>query len=976
MLQLCQKYNDIFHLDDTPLSFTNQIKHQINTTDEVPVFTRSYRYPHVHKPEVEKQIKEMLKQNIIQASNSPWSSPIWMVPKKQDASGKVKWRLVVDYRKLNEKTVSDRYPIPNINDILDKLGRCQYFSVLDLKSGFYQIEMDPKYILKTAFTVDDGHRGHYEYLRMPFGLKNAPSTFQRMMDTVLRGLKNVTVYMDDLIIYSSSLQEHIQDLEAVLQRLRESNLKVQLDKTEFLKKETPFLGHIVTAEGVKPDPSKIKSIQQFPIPKTNKEIKSFLGLLGYYRKFIPNFAHLTKPMTACLKKGKKIELTTEYINCFEHCRNLLMNDPILQYPDFEKDFNLRTDASNFALGAVLSQGPIGTDRPVAYASRTLNDTKVKYSTIEKELLAIVWATKYFRPYLYGRKFNIITDHKPLQYLMNMKEPNGRLTRWRLRLEEFDYKIIYKSGKSNSNADALSRVQICNNELENMSLSCDEDDLPLSMFVNQSKIPAEETVDNIECSSTIHTELENPILEIPISDQQINTFDNQLFIDFVLHSPTETRTIEVFPGKKRMIVQINKNNVKEYIIQLFQEHIKPNIKYGIFVSDTQSIPEITSILQRIYKHSAFKLIFCKSKVDDVICKEKQFQIIKNVHEGKTNHRGIQEIEKSIKSHYYWPNIKRSITEYINNCTICQTSKYERNPSKLNFQIVPIPEKPFDVLHIDTFTVNRQKFLTIIDVFSKYAQAYPLDSVTGLSVINALTIYISHHGVPISVTADQGTEFKNLLIQEFFNLHKIKLHFISVNNPQSNGAIERFHSTILEHIRVLSVTQPDLNTNQLMVYAVIGYNNSIHSATNKKPVEIINGHTNSRDPFDINLEILYLQNYVNKNKDVTKQLYSEINKKLMSNQEKTMQIANKDRQDALVYDEGKALYVKNPLAVRHKTKARYLGRRIKRNLDLKVIDDRNISHHKRILRKPLKGQTSLFQDRGDDPGPSSSHHGACG
>lgn len=929
LLQLCTNFSDVFYKENTPLTFTNQIKHCINTFDEIPIFSRTYRYPHVHKNEVDRQIKSMLEQNIIRASNSPWDSPIWIVPKRVDSTGEKKWRLVVDYRKLNEKTVSDKYPIPNIDDIFDKLGKCQYFTVLDLASGFHQIEMNPSDIAKTAFSVDtgnDGYRGHYEYLRMPFGLKNSPSTFQRVMDNVLRGLKNVLVYMDDIIVYSTSLQEHIQNLEDVFQRLRESNFKVQLNKCEFMKRETPFLGHIVTAEGIKPDPGKVKAIQNFPIPKTTTEIKSFLGLLGYYRKFIPNFAKITKPLTSCLKKGSKIEVTPEYINCFRLCQNLLMNDPILQYPDFEKEFNVRCDASNFAIAGVLSQGPIGSDKPIAYASRTLNDSEVRYSTIEKELLAIVYATKYFRPYLYGRRFNIITDHKPLQYLMNIKEPNSRLTRWRLRLEEFDYKIIYQKGKTNTNADCLSRVEIQQNETEEVTNtdSESEDDAPLSLLVNHSESPlsSSDEEDNIPLlelarrsrlpdsdfsaedeiplavlaaqeekskpapnweKSTIHTELENPVVEIPILEKPLNTFDNQLLLTFVHHSPSKPKTVEIFPGKKRILAQININNIEKEVIDLFRDKVQPQTKLGIHSPD-QYIPAITTTLQKTFKDSAYRLFFCKTKLQDVIDKEKQFQIVKGIHDSHTNHRGIAETEKRVKRNYYWPNIINTVKELINNCEICQTSKYERNPNKQMIQVVPLPIKPFEVVHIDTLTVNRQKFLTLIDVFSKYAQAYPIESTSGVSVLYALIIYMSHHGLPISITADQGTEFKNLLIREFANLHKITLHYISVGNPASNGAIERFHSTALEHIRVLGQSNPNLTTNELMAYAVIGYNNSIHSVTNKKPIEIINGHIENRDPFDINVEDVYLQNYIIRHKDVTKELYASINKALLAYQTK--------------------------------------------------------------------------------------------
>ena len=437
------------------MSFTNTVKHGFDLKNDKPIFTKSYRYPHVHKEEVAKQINKMLLEGIIRPSYSPWSSPIWIVPKKNDASGKQKWRLVVDYRKLNEQTINDRYPLPNITEILDKLGKCMYFTTLDLASGFHQIEVNPKDIEKTAFTVDFGH---YEYVRMPFGLKNAPSTFQRVMDNVLQDLqgKICLCYMDDIIIFSTSLQEHMQSLSKVFERLRRSNLKVQLDKSEFLHKEIGFLGHIVSNDGVKPNPDKIRAVQDFPIPQTEKQIKSFLGLIGYYRKFIKNFADLTKPLTECLRKGKKIVLI--YVNSFNKCKEILCNNSILQYPDFNNDFILTTDASNYAIGAVLSQGIIGQDKPICYASRTLTQTEQNYRTIEKELLAIVWSCKYFRPYLFGRRFKIVTDHKPLTWLFNLKEPNSKLVRWRLKLEEYDYEISYKKGTLNSNADALSRIE--------------------------------------------------------------------------------------------------------------------------------------------------------------------------------------------------------------------------------------------------------------------------------------------------------------------------------------------------------------------------------------------------------------------------------------------------------------------------------------------------------------------------------------
>ena len=456
--KLLYEFQDLIPTENEKLTFTSKIKHKIRTTNEIPVYSRNYRCPEIYKEEIDRQVSDLLQNEIIRKSYSPWSSPIWMVPKKLDASGKQKFRMVIDYRRLNEHTIDDKFPIPDIPEILDKLGKSNYFSTIDLKSGFHQIEMDPKDIEKTAFSTGNGH---YEFTRMPFGLKNAPSTFQRLMNYVLHEYINKIcfVYLDDVIILGSSLQEHTENISKVFKKFREANLKIQTDKSNFFRKEVAYLGHIITTNGIKPNPDKIKTIKNFPIPKTVKEIKSFLGLLGYYRRFIDNYAKVTKPLTQCLRKGSKIDINDKnYIECFKTCKELLSNSPILQYPDFDKEFILTTDASNYALGAVLSQRTNNKDLPIAFASRTLNKHEENYSTIEKELLAIVWATKQFRPYLLGRNFKIVTDHRPLVWLNSLKEPNQKLIRWKLKLGEYNYKIEYKKGNQNHVADCLSRIK--------------------------------------------------------------------------------------------------------------------------------------------------------------------------------------------------------------------------------------------------------------------------------------------------------------------------------------------------------------------------------------------------------------------------------------------------------------------------------------------------------------------------------------
>lgn len=951
ILKLCKEYSDIFYNENTKLTFTSEVKHKIRTKDEIPIYTKSYRYPFIHKPEVDKQINSMLEQNIIRPSNSPWSSPIWIVPKKADASGKKKWRIVVDYRKLNEKTIDDKYPLPNITDVLDKLGKCNYFTTLDLASGYHQVEMHPPDIEKTAFNVENGH---YEFLRMPFGLKNAPSTFQRTMDNILRGIQNefCLVYLDDIIIFSTSLQEHITHIKKVFQRLRETNFKIQLDKSEFLKKEVAYLGHIVTPFGVKPNPDKIRAIKNYPIPKTTKEIKGFLGLLGYYRKFIRDFAKITKPITKCLKKGAQIIHNSEFIQCFETCRNLLINQPLLQYPDFTKEFILTTDASNYAIGAVLSQGEIGRDLPVAYASRTLNESEINYSTIEKELLAVVWATKYFRPYLFGRRFTIVSDHKPLQWLFSLKEPNSKLIRWRLRLEEYDYKIVYKKGKCNKNADALSRIELNTNELENyiqtfnkeMTVQNDTE----SMQVNLDEAEVIEIPD--DDNETVHTnQSENLIVEIPIIDKPLNVNSNQIIFQYVYHSPIKPKIIKIF-DKQRIIVQISKNNFNQDIINFVKEYMVPNVNYHLLFEPENIYEPFCEVVRRNFVYPSYKLFKCKTKLEDVERDDDKERIIQMYHESKTNHRGINETEERIKKLYYWPNMKETIRQYINECETCQITKYDRNPPKIQFNITPTATKPFEILHIDLFQIEKQKFLTVIDSFSKYTQAYPVSGSNSVEIANNLLQFISHHNLPSLIISDNGPEFKNVVLQDFFKIHNIQIHFCTPRHPQSNGMIERVHSTLIEHMRILKNKFPNENTITRMKYSIIGYNNSIHSVTKRKPIEIITGHIENDDPLNLNLNERLYSDYVQTHKELTQEMYRHLNEKLQTHKVKVIENRNLTREEAAEYLQGEKAY--NKLPNRNKASNLYNPQVVEENKDKIIITQKGAQIHKDQLKRKKK------------------------
>uniref|UniRef100_A0A146L2U0 RNA-directed DNA polymerase n=1 Tax=Lygus hesperus TaxID=30085 RepID=A0A146L2U0_LYGHE len=744
-------------------------------------------------------------------------------------------------------------------------------------------------IPKTAFSTE---HGKWQFKKMPFGLKNAPSTFQRLMDNCLRGVQNeiCSVYMDDIIVFSSSLQEHMVRLRCIFDRLRQANLKVQMDKTEFLRKEVGFLGHLITESGLKPNPKKIEAITKFPVPKTTKELKGFLGLLSYYRKFIKNLADITKPLTIRLKKGNKINVNDpDYIKCFEQCKTLLTNDPVLKYPDFEKPFILNTDASGVALGAVLSQKFDNEIHPIAYASRTLSDTERKLSTIERELLACVWACQYFRPYLYGRKFTLETDHQPLQWLHSLKEPNSKLFRWKLRLEEFNFEIKYKKGKHNANADALSRIEINTKEF----IESPEETSP-SMIVNLDQEP-----ENLDCE-TIHSDKEGKdIGKIPIKDNAVNHSKNQIIIQVGEQFNTEVKIEKLFKNEKtRITVKFPQRNIEDEITKFLIEHINPKTSYGLYF-ETDIYTLFATVFMEKFKTSEIKLTRHTEKLLDIEDPNDRINIILYNHRQERFHRGINETYQHIKRTYFWPNLKEQITNVINRCELCLKCKYERKPLKPAFNITYTPSKPFETVHIDTLTIEKQKFLTVIDKFSKYAQAYPLKSLTSVEITRKLLTFISHHGNPLEIIMDNGNEFSSSIIKEFLNVQNIQIHYTSTQNPNSNSPIERFHSTIIELIRLMSESDEFKNTSikEKFKYAIISYNNSIHTSTGLTPYEIINGTFGSKTPIPPDIETKLTNIYISEHKDRVNKLYKILHDKQSETKEKTISKINEKREEIL-------------------------------------------------------------------------------
>ncbi|KAD4981988.1 hypothetical protein E3N88_18659 [Mikania micrantha] len=398
--------------------------------------------------ELSSQLQELLDKGFIRPSFSPWGAPVLFV-KKKDGS----FRMCIDYRELNKLTIKNRYPLPRIDDLFDQLQGATCFSKIELRSGYHQLRVNDEDIPKTAFRT---RYGHYEFVVMPFGLTNAPAVFMDLMNRVCRPYLDqfVIVFIDDILIYSKTEQEHEDHLRKVLELLRAEQLYAKFSKCEFWLKEVHFLGHVINRDGIHVDPAKIEAIKNWTTPSTPTAICSFLGLAGYYRRFISNFSKIALPLTTLTQKSQAFIWGQKQEDAFQLLKQKLCNSPILSLPEGSDDFIVYCDASNLGLGCVLMQ----RDKVIAYASRQLKVHVKNYTTHDLDLGAVVFALKIWRHYLYGTKCVIYTDHKSLQHILNQKELNMRQRRWVELLTDYDCEIRYHPGKANVVANALSRKE--------------------------------------------------------------------------------------------------------------------------------------------------------------------------------------------------------------------------------------------------------------------------------------------------------------------------------------------------------------------------------------------------------------------------------------------------------------------------------------------------------------------------------------
>ena len=786
VINLLKVNADLFADKDSDLSHTDTVKMKLDTGEHPPIKLRPYRTPLNNRKVIDNAIDEMLDAKIIQRSKSPWSFPVVIVDKKDGTK-----RFCVDFRALNKITKSNSYPLPVIDDILALLGQAKFFTSLDLKSGYWQVLMNETDKEKTAFAC---HRGLFEFNVMPFGLTTSPAVFQELMSRVLEGLDKFTVaYLDDILIYSNTLDEHLAHIQNVFNRLREHSLRLKLKKCSFLKSETNYLGFVINENGIKPEARKVNVIMSLAPPTTVREVRSLVGMCSYYRRFIPRFSEIAEPIIALTRKYAKFKWDAKCQSSFETLKTHLAAYPVLGYPDPNKPYILYTDASHDCIGACLTQtcdDVSDTDnrgknecekneKPIYYLSHKLSDTQTRWSTIEKEAFAIHFSLQKLDHYLHNAEFVIKTDHKPLKYLLDSPMQNKKVQLWALGISGYNCRIEYIKGTDNSCADLLSRI-------------------PQSAGLTQ----------------------ENDAYEPDISDKayQINALNSNRF------DPKEFASCKLPPSET--VIKPNLGDDVDMATEQSKDAVIMELKIGL---QNDKLPK--SIQKRHIVMDNILYFISNADSDPVlrlyIPEHLRDFVIKQYHD-LNGHMGTDKTYDSMKSKYYWPNMYKEVYDYVGCCVTCQARSLQKHKAPL--QETDIPPYAFAKIGLDVSgpyptSLSGNKYIVgFVDWYSGYPEAFAVPDKSADTIAHLIIEEIfPRYGTPLEIVTDNGSENVNRKVKETLealNIHHVKTSFY---HPASNSKVERFHRVLHD---VLSkklkndVTTWDLHLNQAL--AAIRFN----------------------------------------------------------------------------------------------------------------------------------------------------------
>ena len=827
---LLLKHQDLFAKNKEDTGTTGLVKHTINTGDATPIRQAARRLPIHQRQEEKDQVEAMLKRGIIRESNSPWSSPVVLVKKKDQT-----WRYCIDYRKLNNVTKKDSYPLPRIDDSLDRLSGAKWFSTLDLQSGYWQVKVAEQDQEKTAFITS---QGLFEFKVMPFGLACAPATFERLMEKVLRGLqwKTCLVYLDDIIVHGTNINQAVERLDSVFTRLKTAGLKLNSKKCHLFQHKVAYLGHVVSEEGIGTDPSKIEAVSKWPAPKSIKELRSFLGFCSYYRRFIQDFSTIARPLHILTEKNRVYIWNEEAELAFQNLKKILVSSPILGYPDADSEFILDTDASNHGIGGVLSQKQEGVERVIAYFSKTLNKPERQYCVTRRELLAVVASVKHFHHYLMGRHFLVRTDHGALTWLMRFKHPEAQVARWLEVLGTYEFTIQHRAGRNHGNADGLSRIP-CNGtackQCERIENNMDSKGIhvPKRLGHDQHKTKQKTTEEDDKAAtnkgSTVFTINRDQHWIQGMTNQEIRQaqLDDDIIGKVLRYK--ESRT-ERPPWSE---ISIECPRVKGYWTSWDHLCIKDGILYKKWEN----------------KSGGHRILLA-------LPKSLRGDVLRELHNCRVSgHLGVTKTLQRARERFHWEGMETTVREWITQCAACvqkqKPLKSNRAPMKVYNVGAPMERIAMDIMGPLPISNRGNKYILCVgDYFTKWTTAIALPNQEAHTVATALIENVfSLFGLPRQLHTDQGRNFESKLIKELCEAFDIDKTRTTPYRPQSDGMIERFNRSLINMMaRFTNKNQKDWD--EQIPYVLLAYRSAIHESTGFTPNEVMFGW-NVKLPIDL-------------------------------------------------------------------------------------------------------------------------------
>ena len=797
--------------------------------------------------ELRSQLDELEAAGFIQPSKSPFGAPILFVKKKDGTT-----RMCVDYRALNDITIKNSYPLPRIDELFDRLQGAKYFSKIDLRSGYHQIRIAPTDVPKTAFRT---RYGHFEFLVLPFGLTNAPATFMHLMHQSFRPFldKFALVFLDDILIYSQTLEDHQDHVRQVLTVLRKEKLYAKESKCEFFKPEVEFLGHHVGRDGLRMMDDKIQAVRDWPTPTKVAHVRSFLGTAGYYRKFIKDFSKLASPLSELTHNDVSFTWGDTQATAFQSLKDAMQRHPVLILPDPKLPFVVHTDASGFAVGAVLMQDQGKGLQPIAYLSKKMQPAETRYPTHEQELLAIICALKSWRPYLYGAKFTVMTDHKSLHDFKTQPRLSGRQTRWKDVIAEYNFEIEYVEGKSNVVADGLSRrVDHQHSSQLLVMLHC----APAATFAPAST-PASSSIPASSSSSSSSSALPTPA---PLRLSAVSS----LLLDIHLAYRSDPAYVALLRRSPTALAKLNLRVERSYL----------------YYKDSN----------RLYIPNDLAL---------------KTRILHECHDAATSsHLGKDKTIEQVTRRFYWPRMHDEISRYVVSCDSCQRNKPSHQATMGLSQPLPIPDRPWQQVSMDLITQlprshrGNDAIVVFVDKFTKMVHYVATTTTVTAPQLAKLFVreVVRHHGVPESILSDRDPRFTAHFWRSLWAQLGTKLTMSTAYHPQTDGQTERANRTLEEGLRhYVNLRQTDWDDH--LDAQEIAVNNSKHASTGFTPFYI-----NSGQEIHLPLDQAMQRANLNKNPDSAQRIrdlhtmHEAAKKNLLKAQQRQSHYSDQHRREA--------------------------------------------------------------------------------